>query len=60
MFVYKFLKLILCIMAPPKLPSNFKYKGLFNYKFLASTLETSTIESPPLEAVNDFHLGSNS
>jgi hypothetical protein len=47
-------------MAPPILPSNFKYKALFNYRFLAFTLELSTLESPPLEAVNDFHVGSNS
>ncbi len=58
-FFSKFLRSNLTIMAPPKLSSNFKYKALFGYRFLTFALEPSTFESPPFEALNDFHSSSN-
>jgi len=57
--LFKFLKSILTIMAPPKLSSNFKYKALFGYRFLTFALEPSTFESPPLETLNDLHSSFN-
>ncbi len=43
-------------MAPPKRPSNLKYKALFNYRFFASPQEPIDFESPPFEALNDLHV----
>lgn len=43
-------------MAPLKLPSNFRYKALFGYKFPTSPQELIAHESPPLEALNDLHV----
>ncbi len=44
-------------MTPPKLLSNFKYKALFGSRFLAFVPQPFAFESPPLEALNDLHLG---
>ncbi len=39
------LRSILCVKTPLKLPSNFKYKALFGYRFLASSLKPFALKS---------------
>ncbi len=46
-------------MALPKLPSNFKYKALFYSRFFVVIPKPFAPESPPLQILNDFHLGSD-
>jgi hypothetical protein len=58
--LFKFWRLILCIMTPPKLLSNFKCKALFGSRFLAFVPQPFAFESPQFEALNHLHLGFNS
>ncbi len=46
-------------MALPKLPSNFKYKTSFSYRFFAYPQKPIDLESPPFEALNDLHVHSD-
>ncbi len=55
--LFKFLRSNLFIMAPLKLPSNFKYKALFYSKFLAFMPKPFALESPPFKTLNDLHSG---
>ncbi len=57
--LFQFLRSILFIMALPKLPSNFKYKALFYSRFFVVIPKPFAPESPPLQILNDFHLGSD-
>ncbi len=43
-------------MAPLKLPSNFKYKALFGYRFPTLPQKFIAHELPPVEALNDLHV----
>jgi len=43
-------------MAPLKLPSNFKYKALFGYRFPTLPQGPVAHELFPLEALNDLHV----
>jgi hypothetical protein len=59
LFLVKFFKSIYCAMAPLKLPSNFKYKTLFGYRFLTLPQKLIVHELPHVEALNDLHVHFN-
>jgi hypothetical protein len=43
-------------MAPLKFSSNFKCKALFGFRFPTLSQELITLESLPLEVLNDLHV----